>query len=124
MTANKGNDETPDIARLLDTLGDDDCRMIIEELTEPMTADELIETCDISSSTVYRKLGYLLEASLLRELTEVRSDGHHTTQYEVAFDTLHLELDENHALKARAERPKQTADEHLTEMWSEIRKER
>lgn len=124
MTPNTGNDDTPNIAGLLDTLGDSDCRMIIEELTEPMTAIEIAEACDMSSSTVYRKLSTLQEASLLRELTEVKPDGHHTTRYEVSFETLHLELDENHALAASAERPEQTADEHLSEMWTEIRKER
>lgn len=116
--------DTPDIDPLLSALSDGDSRAIIRELTEPMTAGELSEACDIPSSTVYKKLDILCEVSLLHERTDIRPDGHHTTYYEVAFDTIHLELDENHAFEIRADRPERTANERLTEMWSEIRKER
>lgn len=123
MTAN-ADDDVPNVSALLDTLGDDDCRTIISELADPMTADELSEACDIPISTVYRKLGRLQEVSLLEERTNARSDGHHTTRYKVAFDALHFELTENQTFTVRADRPERTANEQLAELWSEIRKER
>jgi DNA-binding IclR family transcriptional regulator len=123
MTTNTDEDE-PGVAALLDALGDGDCRAIITELTEPMTAKELSEACDIPPSTVYQKVGHLAAVSLLDERTDVRHDGHHTTRYAVAFDALHVELSENRTLTVRADRPERTADERLADMWSEVRKER
>jgi len=104
-------------------LDDPDCREIIRTLETPMTAAELTEACDIPQSTLYRKLELLTEATLLEESTEIRRDGHHASKYTVAFDEITLGLDENRELSVDIERPAQTADERLAELWSEVRKE-
>jgi DNA-binding IclR family transcriptional regulator len=88
-----------------------------------MTASELSDECDIPLSTIYRKLDTMSDATLLDELTEVRSDGHHTTRYDVAFDEIRILLEEDRSLDVELSRPAQTADERLADMWSEVSKE-
>ncbi|MFC7078812.1 ArsR/SmtB family transcription factor [Halorussus caseinilyticus] len=118
-----GVEDAPDLQALLDALDDPDCRAIVKELEEPMTASEISDAADIPLSTVYRKLDMLSEASLLSELTEVRSDGHHTTRYDLNFDEVSLSVTEDQELDVTVSRPSRTAEERLADMWSEVRKE-
>ena len=118
-----GREEPPDLETVLDALDDADCRTIIRHLDEPMTASEVAEACDIPMSTTYRKLDLLSEASLLDEGTQVRSDGHHTTQYRLAFEEVSFGLDDARDLTVSIERPTRTADERLASLWGEVRKE-
>lgn len=117
------DEEVPDLQELLGALEDPDCRTIVRRLDEPMTASELSDECDIPLSTIYRKLDTMSDATLLDELTEVRSDGHHTTRYDVAFDEIRILLEEDRSLDVELSRPAQTADERLADMWSEVSKE-
>ncbi|MFB6156490.1 MAG: helix-turn-helix domain-containing protein [Haloferacaceae archaeon] len=116
-------EDTPDLQTVLDALDDTDCRTIIRHLDEPMTASEVSEECDIPMSTTYRKLDLLSEASLLAEGTQVRPDGHHATQYRVAFEEVAVGLDESRELTVSISRPARTADERLASLWGEVRKE-
>jgi DNA-binding transcriptional ArsR family regulator len=118
-----GVEDAPDLQVLLDALDDPDCRAIVTHLDEPMTASEISDEADIPLSTVYRKLDALTEASLLSELTEVRSDGHHTTRYNLDFDEVSLTLTEDNEFDVTVSRPARTAEERLADMWSEVRKE-
>jgi len=118
-----GLDDGPDLEAVLDALDDPDCRLIVTHLDEPMTASEISDATDVPLSTVYRKLDVLSEASLLRELTEVRSDGHHTSRYEVDFEEVAVSLDENNDLDVSVSRPARSAEERLADMWSEVRRE-
>lgn len=117
------DEDDPDIEMILRALEDDDCRAIVEQLEDPMTASDLSESCDIPMSTIYRKLDLLSDSTLLSELTEVRSDGHHTTRYEIAFEELRLLLSDDHSLELEISRPPRTAEERLADMWSEVQKE-
>jgi DNA-binding transcriptional ArsR family regulator len=108
---------------VLDALDDADARAIIRALDEPMTASELSDACDIPLSTTYRKLDLLTEASLLLEGTEVRSDGHHTTRYEVAFEEVRVALDEDRRFEVAVEQRDRSAEERLADMWSQVRRE-
>ena len=117
------DDNTPDLQDVLDALDDPDCRAIITELEAPMTASELSDAADVPLSTTYRKLDLLSEASLLSERTEIRSDGQHTTRYEVAFDEVRIALDERRSFEVGIARPERSPDEQLAAMWSEVRKE-
>lgn len=112
----------PDLQRVLTALDDADCRHIVEELNDPMTASEVAETCEIPMSTTYRKLELLSEAELLAEGTEIRPDGHHATLYERDFEEICVGLDDDR-LAVEVERPARTADERLANIWSEVRKE-
>jgi DNA-binding transcriptional ArsR family regulator len=112
----------PDLDAVLDALDDDDCRTIIQHLDEPMTAAELSDETDIPSSTMYRKLDLLSEAALVDEGTEVRADGHHASVYVTDFEEVRVRLEDDRSLDVAVERPTD-ADERLSAMWQEVRRE-
>lgn len=118
-----GRQPTPDLQDVLDALDDSDCRSIIRQLEEPMTASEISETCSIPLSTTYRKLDRLSEASLVEEMTEVRTDGHHTTRYGIDFEVVSIALDEDRSLDITITRPARSPEERLAQLWSEVREE-
>ncbi|ELY98214.1 winged helix-turn-helix domain-containing protein [Natrialba asiatica] len=105
-----GSESMPSAAEICAALDDPDCREIIRNLEEPMTASELTARCEIPQSTLYRKLELLTESTLLEETTEIRRDGHHASKYAVAFDEITLGLDEDRSLSVQIDRPAQTAD--------------
>ncbi|SIS11010.1 winged helix-turn-helix domain-containing protein [Natronorubrum thiooxidans] len=117
------SESAPSAEEICAALDDPDCREIIRNLEEPMTAAELTNRCEIPQSTLYRKLELLTDSTLLEESTEIRQDGHHASKYAVAFDEITLTLDEDRTLAVQIERPARTADERLAELWSEVRKE-
>ncbi|WP_276260780.1 winged helix-turn-helix domain-containing protein [Haloglomus litoreum] len=123
MARNLRSEPDPRLEEVLTALDDADCRAIIRALDEPLSAGEVSERCDIPSSTAYRKLDLLTEADLLREATEVRPDGHHTTLYDVDFSRVVIALEEDRTLDVGIDRAKRTADEQLAAMWEEVRKE-
>ena len=116
-------DDAPDTEAVLGALHDEDCRSILDELTEPRTASELLERCEIPRSTLYRKLDRLVEATLLREGTEIREDGSHANRYEVDFEEVIVTRSSGAELGVEIERPARRADERFAEMWSEVRRE-
>ncbi|WP_207586178.1 helix-turn-helix domain-containing protein [Halomontanus rarus] len=118
-----GTERAPSATEICAALDDPDCREIIRELEEPMTAAELASHCEIPQSTLYRKLELLTESTLLEESTEIRRDGHHASKYAVAFDEIRLFLEDDRTLDVTIERPARTADERLADLWSEVRKE-
>lgn len=115
--------DAPALQDVLDALDDPDCRAIIEHLEAPMSATELSEACEIPRSTIYRKLELLSEASLLEERIEIRTDGHHTTLYAVAFDAVRIDLNADRSLDVAIKRREESPDERLRALWSEVRKE-
>ncbi|MEF8773938.1 MAG: helix-turn-helix domain-containing protein [Halobacteriales archaeon] len=118
-----GDEDTPAIQPVLDALEDPDCRTIVKELDEPMTAKEIADATDIPQSTTYRKLDLLSEATIVNERTEIRSDGHHTTRYVVDVEEVCIALDEDHELEVDITRPARGPDEQLARMWEEVRRE-
>ncbi len=116
-------DDAPDTEAVLGALHDEDCRSILDELTEPRTARELLDRCEIPRSTLYRKLDRLVEATLLREGTEIREDGSHASRYEVDFEEVIVTRDSDAEFGVEIERPAKGADERFAEMWSEVRRE-
>jgi len=117
------DDAEPDLQSVLDALDDPNCRTIVQEMDGPMTANEVSDATDIPLSTTYRKLDLLTEASILDERTEIRSDGHHTTKYVLAFESVEIGLTEDREFEVRLSRPAQSADEQLAQLWKEVRKE-
>jgi DNA-binding transcriptional ArsR family regulator len=116
-------EEEPDPRDVLAALSDDAAAEIIAVLDGPKTASQISEECDIPLSTTYRKLERLTDADLLRESTEIRRDGQHTTRYSVAFDSVTVELDEENELTVELSRPEPAKDERLAALWSEVREE-
>ena len=123
MVTNHDDDDTATLQAVLDAVDDPAARTIIAHLEEPMTAQQLVDTCDIPQSTLYRKLDLLSEASLITELPSIRSDGQHTTRYRLEFETIRLQLTDTREFTVDIDRPSRTADERLAELWSEVREE-
>lgn len=123
MARESSVDESSDLQPVLDALDDADARAIIGSLEEPKTASELSERCDIPLSTTYRKLDLLTDAELLEEGTEIRSDGHHTTTYAVAFEEVRIALTESRELDVEIARPEQGPEERLADIWTTVREE-
>jgi len=115
-------DETS-LTGVLEALDDPDCRSILRETAEPMTATELIDTCDIPKSTLYRKLDLLGSAQLLRERDTINPEGGRTTKYQRDFDNVMISIDEDDTFSVTVERPERTADERLADIWSAMRDE-
>jgi len=67
---------------LLTALQDEDCQAIVEAVEdEALSATELAETCDLPTSTTYRKLDTLTDAALLDERLRLSSSGSHEREY-------------------------------------------
>ncbi|MDY6780151.1 MAG: helix-turn-helix domain-containing protein [Halobacteria archaeon] len=115
-------DDEPDLQEVLDALNDPDCREILHQADEPMTADELSESCDIPQSTLYRKLDLLTDASMLEETVELRSDGRHTSRYRRDVDEIRVSIDDE-AIEVEISKPSQEPDQRLAKMWEEVRRE-
>jgi DNA-binding IclR family transcriptional regulator len=117
------DDAGPDLQAILDALDDPNCRTIVQQIDGAMTANELADATDIPLSTTYRKLDLLTEASILDERTEIRPDGHHTTKYVLAFESVEIGLTDDRQFEVTMSRPAQSADEQLAQLWNEVRKE-
>ena len=116
--------EPPDLQPLLDALDDADARTIIRTIEEPATANEVSEQCGIPLSTTYRKLDLLTQTGLLEEGTEIRSDGHHTTTYTVAFEEVRIALTDSREFAVEIARTEeQRPDQQLADIWTSVREE-
>lgn len=116
-----GQATAPELQVVLDALEDPDCRRIVRRLEDPKTARELSEGCDMALSTTYRKLELLSNASLVDERTKIRPGGHHTTQYALDFDAVRIALDDDREFDLDISRPARAPDEHLAQLWTEVR---
>lgn len=90
-TVAAGEDALPSI---LTALNDPTCRNILESLDEPRSADALAGHCDVSSSTVYRKLETLQAAGLVERRYLIRADYSQTTRYATTFDEITISIDD------------------------------
>ncbi|AWB28108.1 winged helix-turn-helix domain-containing protein [Halococcoides cellulosivorans] len=117
------DEDDPAVQDVLDALDDPECRTIVGVLEEPMTANEISEASDIPLSTTYRKLELLTESTLLTEGVEIRPDGQHASTYEVAFEEVTVDLNDDREVEVAISRRARTADERLESLWSEVRKE-
>lgn len=115
-------DAAPELQDVLDALEDPDCRRIVRRLDEPRTARELSEACEMPLSTTYRKLDLLSTASLVDERTQIRSGGHHTTQYVLDFEVVRIVLNSALEFEVAIGRPARAPDEQLAQLWSEVRR--
>lgn len=99
------DDESADPGAILEALDDETCQSIVAALAEPRTAPELATACDVPTSTLYRKLDLLVDASLVRSAVEIRDDGHHTLRYSRNFESVVVDVDDRHDLAVEITRP-------------------
>ncbi|RJT07115.1 helix-turn-helix domain-containing protein [Halococcus sp. IIIV-5B] len=114
------SEDSPSLQRVLDALNDDDCRDILREIAEPMTATELIETCEIPQSTMYRKLERLSQASLVRGRDTINPGGGRTTKYTRDFNDVKISVNEDGDFSVTVERPARKTEERLADIWSRM----
>ncbi|QGN06975.1 ArsR family transcriptional regulator [Halorhabdus sp. CBA1104] len=94
--ANARGEDRPPVEALFGALEDSDCRAILRVVgTEPLTAQEIADACEIPISTVYRKVDTLTDAGLLEPRTRVRDDGKHPQQYTAGIEEIHVDLGDN-----------------------------
>jgi len=92
-TGNVGSADEPDPETVLSALEDGKCRAILRTVSEEwLTAPELAERCELSSSTVYRKVDRLVEAGLLEQSVRIAGDTKPADQYRCAVDRVELDL--------------------------------
>ncbi|AFK20180.1 putative transcriptional regulator, ArsR family [Haloferax mediterranei ATCC 33500] len=113
----------PVLPIVLQSLDDSNCRAILSQLDSPMSASELCEECDLSSSTVYRKLELLRDSALVREYTEVRRDGPNVTLYERDFTEVTIGIDDTGEFSLTVARPETDAEDRLATFWSAMKEE-
>ena len=106
--------------KVLNALDDPDCRTILKETAQPMTAKELSKSCGIALSTVYRKLDLLSTATLVRELHGIHPERGRITRYQRNFENLTISVTEGSLFDLTIDRPKKSVDERLAKMWSEM----
>lgn len=114
------DEEKIPVKQVLEALGDPDCQTILEETTSPMTAKEIAQKNEISSSTVYRKLDLLSNATLLRELQSVHQKRGRITLYQRNFTNIRTYISDDEKLDIEMSRPKRPANQRLADMWSKM----
>lgn len=113
--------EHPELQTVLTSLTDEDCRRILQVLSEPMSAQEIANSCDVPLSTTYRKLKLLSDASLVSERLDVSEPGKHTTKYEADFETVTVELNEDGRIEVAVEGERADGDSILSNRWQSVR---
>ena len=112
--------EKPDLATVVDLIDDEHVRSILAATSaEPLSATELSERCDVSPSSIYRRVEQLAEADLLDDRTRLRADGHHETVYVAALDRFEVRVSDGDLEWMVERRHRDVADE-LTRMWGEL----
>lgn len=114
--------EERDISGILAVLDDDYARAILEATRrKQMSAKELSDECDMSVSTVSRRVKTLLGYDLLIERTHIDPDGHHYSEYEAQLDRVDIQLLES-GFDVRVEL-REDAPDRFARLWDTMRNE-
>ena len=107
----------PDLADVVGVLDDEHVRSILVATSEePLSATELGERCDLSVSSIYRRVGRLCTLDLLEERTRPRRDGHHETVYVSVLDRFELTIRDGELTWTVDRTGSDVADE-LSRLW-------
>lgn len=80
---------------VIELLTDDHAREILSALRAgPKAARELIEECEGSKPTVYRRLDRLESADLVDSRTAIHPDGHHRKEFATEVERVTVEFDD------------------------------
>lgn len=105
-----GVDDERDVPTVTALLADDVARTILEAcLEEPQSAERLSENCDVSESTVYRRLAELEALGLVAARTEPDEQGHHYDVYATTLDRVVVDLTAD-GFEVRVARRRRMAD--------------
>lgn len=99
-----------DVAALGSLLADDCARTILEATArEPQPASALIQQCDASKSTVYRRLEELEERDLVAVRQQPDEEGHHYKVYAAQLDRAVITLTQDGIKLSLSRRDRMTA---------------
>ncbi len=116
----------PDLATVAGLLDDEYARAVLAATsTQPKSATEIAEECDVSVSTVYRRAQRLQEAGLVTDRDRIRSDGHHDTVYVATLAELSVRLDDGEfdvdvECRRTADEDREDPADRLTRLWEEL----
>lgn len=86
---------------LLDALGDASARAILREGSDrPVTIEDLLSACDVSRTTIYRRVNELVDLGLLEESITFTEDNKRQRRFRTACNRITLYVGEN-GLEAR-----------------------
>ena len=102
--------EQAEVAAVAELLEDETARRILlETRTQPMSADTLSERCNVSPSTVYRRIDDLREHDLLVEQTRPNEEGHHYQVYVATLDRVVVDVtDDGYEVELHHREPERT----------------
>lgn len=103
--------DTSDASTALETLHDNDCRLILSEFEESRTVGDLLKRCETPRSTLYLTLDQLSEADVVHESIEIRHDGGHASRSQLDFEGVTIARDDGIALEVEIKRPPKRIDE-------------
>lgn len=107
----------PNLADVVALLDDEHVRSILVATSaEPLSAKELGERCDLSVSSIYRRVDELRDLDLLEERTRPRRDGHHETVYASALGRFELTIRDGD-LDWTVERAGGDVADELSRLW-------
>ncbi len=109
--------EDPAPADVFDLLADECARTVLAATSsEAMSAPELVEACDASRATVYRRIAELTDAGLVAERGEYDPEGNHRSVYAARLRGLYVGLEDGEFTLSVEEDP---AD-RLSDFWGEL----
>ncbi|USZ78231.1 helix-turn-helix domain-containing protein (plasmid) [Halorussus vallis] len=110
--------DEPDTDEILALLDDSYSKEILRRTRNTaMSAKELSEDCDVSISTVYRRVERLVDCGLLAERRIPQPDGNYYSMYEARLDELTVKLTGDGFEVTISERATGHLADRFTEMW-------
>ena len=108
-----------DPAAVFALLDDEYARSLLAATShEPMTAPQLSDQCEMSLSTVYRRLDQLETCGLVAAETVPDSDGDHRKRYEAQLDELLVSLsDGSFEVNLRTKSATAEFADAFTDLW-------
>ena len=102
-------------------LEDEYARSILAETSrEPLSAQELVDRCDASPPTVYRRVNRLQELDMLDEEQTLDPDGHHYRQFSARLERVTIELQDGE-YTVSVDRTEEDAVERFTKLYEGLR---
>lgn len=109
-----------ELAAIASLLEDEYARAILRQTSEqPLSATDLMDRCDASKATTYRRIDRLQEHELIESYQEYDPDGHHYQVYAATLDELNVSLDDGE-FSVSLDRISDPAD-RMTDLFNELK---
>lgn len=108
------------LAAIASLIEDEYARAILRHTSEqPLSANELMDRCDASKATTYRRIDRLREHDLLESYQEYDPEGHHYEVYAATLEELSVRLDDGEFV-VELDRARDPAD-RMTDLLNQLR---